>query len=223
MKLQRCASALFLFPLLCAAFTACAARPDPASAPVSAPASAAVSSAVVSAAPISSAPAPGPVSSVPAVTDDQIEEAYGKAVEAYGWFDLTTMPVEDGPGMEYDGRLYQKVRHDTIKTYAQLETYLHTLFSDDIVAGLLNRGDGLERYRDIDGELYAIPADRGTDITKGDETRRIVRESDSKAIVEVTVQLLDPETGKAAGQEVHDFSYRYRDGKWIFETFGLVR
>lgn len=221
MKLQRCASAFFLFALFCTAFAACAApRPGPASAT----ASAAVSSAVSALAPIaSSAPALSPASSGPTVTDEQIEEAYGKAVEAYGWFDLTTMPLEDGTGMEYDGQFYQKVRHETIKTYAQLEAYLRTLFSDDIVGRLLNRGDGLERYRDIDGELYAIPADRGTDLTKGDETRAILRASDSKAIVEVTVQLLDPEAGKVTGQEVHDFSYVYRDGKWIFETFSLVR
>ena len=218
MQSRRCASALLFFPLLFSSLAACAA-PRPAL-PVSSPAPGETS--LVSSA-VSSAPAPSAASSVPAVTDDEVMGAYEKAVESYGWFDLTTMPLEDGTGREYDGNFYQKVRHDTIKTYAELRAYLQTLFSDDIVAGLLNGGGGLERYRDIDGELYAIPADRGTDLTKGDETRRILRDGGSGVIVEVAVQLLDPETGDVTGQEIHDFSYVYRDGKWIFETFSLVR
>lgn len=186
--------------------------------PVSSPAVPAVSSASPS-----SAPATGSAESEPPVTDAQIRENYRKAAEAYGWFELTTMPLSGGPAIQYDGEMYQKVNYPGIRTYAQLQAYLHSLFSDSIVAELLDSGGGPPRYRDIDGTLYAIPADRGTDITQGNVTVRILWNSKTKATVQVTVEVLKPETQAVVGYETHNFSYAYSDGKWVFETFSLVR
>ena len=156
-------------------------------------------------------------------TDEQIDRAYEEAAEAYGWFDLTTLPLEEGAPVLFDGQYYQKVRHDTIRTKEDLKAYLQTLFADDIVAGLLDETDGPQRYRDIGGELYAIPADRGADITKGKETRRILRKNDGEAVVEVAVEVLDPKTRKVVGRETHRFSYASDGGKWVFRSFGPVR
>lgn len=210
------------FLLFCAFLTvsACASRaPSPESsstAPESSPSVPTLSSASVSSAPLSSA-APG---SVPAA-DKPILSAYQKAVEAYGWFDLTTMPTEDGPFMQYDGGAYQKVNCGGIRTYAELKAYLRTLFADGIVDRLLKEAGN--RYRDIDGALYAEPADRGADITKGKETDRIVRKSGTEAAVEATVELVDYNTGEVTGQEEYEFPCAFKDGNWVFQKFSLVR
>jgi hypothetical protein len=157
-------------------------------------------------------------------------EAYKKAVEAYGWFDLTTMPTAydtDADVREHEGQQYFRVVHETIKTLADLENYLRSLFSDNIVTNLLFPEDGEKRYRDFDGILYAIPADRGTDINKGEETYEVVQESDSSRIIfRVTVELLGEWDGNkrpVTGYETHDFICEETGGRWVFSSFGLVR
>ncbi|OEF95689.1 hypothetical protein [Desulfuribacillus alkaliarsenatis] len=150
---------------------------------------------------------------------DEVQEAYYKAVEAYGWFDMTTMPV-DSTMKEIDGMIYNRVDHSSIKTYADLEEYLHSLFASDIVDRLLD--PSFKRYRDIDGELYGILADRGSDIFKGDETLEIEKENDTKFVCIVEVELLD-EDFKVTDYEAHEFAYELVDGQWVFTNFYMVR
>jgi len=158
------------------------------------------------------------------LTDDMINESYQKAVEAYSWFDATTMPVDYSDRKELYGFEYYKVTHDTIKSCADLKSYLQTLFSDDIVEKLLAGDGSIIRYRDIDGALYAIPADRGSDITKGKETYEIVRESDTKILYKVFVEIYDdPVSQNVTGTEEHDFQYECINGRWVFTNFELVR
>jgi len=78
-------------------------------------------------------------------------------------------------------------------------------------------------YIDIDGALYAIQADRGTDIYKGEETHQIIYENDKKIIYRVEVEVIDPDAQKAVGKETHDFIYENLNGKWVFSKFYLVR
>ena len=73
------------------------------------------------------------------------------------------MPVVNNSELEYNGNTYLKVNHSSIKSFSELETYLHSIFSNDIVDSLLENN----RYVDIDGVLYASPANRGTNIFAG--------------------------------------------------------
>lgn len=148
---------------------------------------------------------------------ENVKEAYGKAIEAFAWFEISTMPLESS-AREIDGRIYNKVKHDTIKTYADLEMYLHSLFSEDIVREKLNKSNKL--YRDIEGALYGMSADRGTDLYKGDATLEVRQESDEKFICVVEVELLR-EDYEVIGYETHKFSYELIDGKWVFTNFYL--
>lgn len=159
----------------------------------------------------------------------EVTEAYKKAVQAYGWFNLKTMPTADYTATnvrEYNGEQYIKVAHQTIKTYEELENYLRSLFSDIITTDLLHHKNGPERYREFDGRLYAIPADRGSDITKGEEKYEIVSKNASKIIFRVTVEILGEWDGSrqpVIGYEIHDFTYEKNGDRWIFTTFYLVR
>lgn len=152
-------------------------------------------------------------------TDEEVKFAYQQAGEAYSWFDLTTMPLNENSKIEYNGNIYLKVNHDSIQSFSDLETYLRNLFSDDIVDFLLKSN----RYVDIDGVLYAMPADRGTNIFAGEEHHEIIRESDKKIIYKVSVDILDDNLEKIVDEEVYSFTYEFLEDKWIFTNFSLVR
>ena len=163
-----------------------------------------------------------PLGCAAAPGDAAVTEAYESAAEAYAWFDLTTMPVSDTDRVEADGQVYNRVEHDSIETLAQLRSYLGTLFSREIIDRLLPGDESVPRYRDIDGRLYAIPADRGTDITKGGERLDILREN-GRVICRVTVETVDSETFSVTGEETYDFPYENTGGEWVFTEFSLVR
>ncbi|SCY45743.1 hypothetical protein [Alkaliphilus peptidifermentans] len=154
---------------------------------------------------------------IPSIQD--VDEAYIKAYEAFTWFEISTMPVESTT-KEADGMIYNKVNHDTIKTYVDLENYFHSIFSQDIAEEVLNTE--FKRYRDIDGELYGILADRGTDIYKGEEAFEVRQESDVKFIYTVEVELLGADYS-VIGYESHEFLYELINGQWVFTNFYLFR
>jgi hypothetical protein len=160
-------------------------------------------------------------SPLPDKTD--VDLAYQNAVEAYGWFDMTTMPLDYSVSKDYNNMTYYKVDHEFIKNYDDLARYLRSLFSETIVNQLLDQSELNNRYIDIDGQLYAIPADRGADITKGDETHQVIFESDNKIIYRVEVDVIDPGTGNVVNKEVHDFYYELMNVDWVFTNFYLIR
>lgn len=156
------------------------------------------------------------------VTEPSVEdvtESYTRAYEAYTWFELTSMPHESTM-KEVDGRVYNKVNHESIKTYDDLENYLYSLFSKEIVEELLD--SEFKRYGDIDGELYVVSGDRGTDKYKGEETFEVKQKNDLKFICIVEVELLG-EDYSVIGYESHEFIYEFIDDQWVFTNFGLVR
>lgn len=159
---------------------------------------------------------------------DEVEDAYNKATEAFYWFYVTTMPVESfdrsdsSTYKEIDGMIYHRVTHNAIKTCADLENYLRSLFADEIATELLDCEGVHPRYRDIDGALYAIIADRGTNIYKGEAALEVTQESDVKFICTVRVELLD-ENFFVTEYETHEYSYEFIDGQWVFTSFYLFR
>ncbi len=153
-------------------------------------------------------------------TDAKITQAYKDATEAYGWFDLSTLRSDSSDSKDINGSLYYRVTNERFKTYADLKTYLETLFDSSIVEQLFSR----EIYVDIDGVLYSIDAARGADITKGEEKITITREDENKIIVQVDVDVIgDIETGQVTGTEMHKYPYELVNGKWIFTDFYLFK
>lgn len=156
----------------------------------------------------------------PPPTDQEITAAYQTARQAYEWFDMTTMPLAEGEMVEQDGHYYLPVRHGDIQTAEDLREYLLDLFHPEIVDSLLAEPG---RYTDIDGVLHAIPADRGSDIFMGEETHSILRESDTRIVYRVEVELLDDDLEGVIGTETHEFPYELLGETWVFTEFALVR
>ncbi|QUH26602.1 DL-endopeptidase inhibitor IseA family protein [Serpentinicella alkaliphila] len=155
--------------------------------------------------------------SLPSIED--VKEAYYKSYEAFTWFDLTTLPA-DSSSKEINGRIYNRVNHDIIKTYADLEKYLSSLFTKDIVQEMLSNKSTC--YIDIEGELYTMLADRGTDIYKGEAILEVKQINDKEYICTVEVELLGNDFS-VTGYETHYYSYELKDGQWLFTNFYLYK
>ena len=102
--------------------------------------------------------------------------------------------------------------------------YLKTLFSDEVVDGLLPM-DG-QQYVEIDGQLYVLEGGRGTDVTKGAVTLSVAwpQEAESlSCIVRAEVDLLDGETlSTVVGSQVYEFPYQRVGDKWVFTQFESI-
>ena len=150
--------------------------------------------------------------------DSRIEEAYQSARKAMSWFLVDTLPVSKDMH-QIDDRHYYRVNHPYINTMADLRAHLESLFSTDIVNELLDTF----LYCEIDGVLYDMPASRGTDIFKGEETLEIIYKNESQYTVSVTVENLGEDLTTVVGYSTHDMIYEMVDGLWVFTSFELLR
>ena len=156
-----------------------------------------------------------------ALTETEVLSAYDRAVNAYGWFDLTPLPCTQQQEM-VDGWLYQRVDYAGIEDMADLRAYLQVVFSPELTERLLERGDH-PVYRDVDGALYAAAdAGRERESGTGSVSVEVIQESSSVYSVEVTVELLDTSAGGVIGVECYAFPYEFVEGKWVFTDFQLV-
>ena len=96
---------------------------------------------------------------------DRILSDFHEAQEMWSWFRMSTMPLDmEHPAAE-EG--YYPVNYPGVTTMNELRELLFTRFSDELAVALLAPVDGFQHYKDIDGVLCAIDADRGADITVG--------------------------------------------------------
>lgn len=157
-------------------------------------------------------------------TDEAVLEAYRTAREAYNWFDLCTLEGHQDEKRELDGMLYARVADERFPNMDSFRSYLKTLFSDEVVDGLLPIGG--QQYVEIDGQLYTSEGGRGTDITKGAVTLSVVWPPEGEVMactVRAEVELLDEETlSTVIGTEVHEFPYQKVGDKWVFTHFESI-
>lgn len=100
------------------------------------------------------------------LTDEEIQAAYFRAEEAYGWFSLETLPCGEKT-QTIDGWLYYPVEYPGMENLADLRAYLRGLFSEELVDALLASGGAHPLYQDVDGTLYVLPTSRERDESKG--------------------------------------------------------
>ncbi|MBE6687700.1 MAG: hypothetical protein E7588_00295 [Ruminococcaceae bacterium] len=153
-----------------------------------------------------------------------IQEKYAIAKEAYFWFEVNSLPpAEHGVDInsikEIDGLYYYKVGHDTIKSLSDLESYLKSIFSDEITARLME--EGKEKYIDVEGELWAVDAQRGTDISVGNVIFTLQKKGDNKVVYSAHVEELDLETLETVGMKVYDYVYEKTPAGWRWTEFDI--
>lgn len=141
---------------------------------------------------------------------------FNNAVEAWSWFYLTTAPVY---GPYVDESCHQRVNLPGITTYDGLRKYLRNFFTAEITDKIMEvRTD----YVEIDGELCAIDAAKGSDIHYGDITNYYFHFTgfDTAEFI-VTVQHYD-DNMNADGTETFTFSLSMDQRPyWHFTTFPI--
>jgi len=160
-------------------------------------------------------------------TDEEIKALYQRAVEAFGWFHMSTMPENAAyQVIDENGFTYWRVDFEGISSLADLEAHLSLIFTADIVSELLSN---TTIYREFDGILYTIGASRGGNLTRGDEVHEIIRTTRehlgySVIIYSVMVDILNmDDLEEVVGFELYHFTLEFVDGVWLFSNFSLVR
>lgn len=118
---------------------------------------------------------------------------FAEADELWLYFDMTTMPLDTTDRVEVDEYTYYRVDYRDLRTMDDLRALLLTRFDATIVDELLAPlENGVAHYRDIDGVLYGIQCDRGSDISRGDATYAVELSADgSGGKVIVTAEELE--------------------------------
>ena len=126
------------------------------------------------------------------LTEEEILDAYDRAVRAFSWFDLETLPYSQDAQV-VDGWTYQRVDYQGMENLADLRAYLRGLFSEELTDQLLATGGARPIYRDVDGALYEFPSSRDRDADKGSVEIQVEQTDEATCWVNVTVELLDQE------------------------------
>ena len=158
---------------------------------------------------------------LPVPSEQEVLYAYDRAVQAYGWFSLNTLPGT-GDLVTLNDCEYEQVSYNGIATMKDMRTYLADLFSENVIDQMLPQGTSAPMYRDIDGRLYVRPFSRGADLYKGAVTTAVRQESDTAYSVNVTVEILGADLTTVTGVEIDSFPYELVNGRWVFTDFYLV-
>ena len=172
------------------------------------------------------APSPEPVPEFVSPSDEEILAAYREAADVMSWFagyggDLI-LNFEDQ--VTRGDVTYFRVNRSGWSTIDELRGYLKSLFSDEIVDPLLSMGCFIE----TENGLYALPAGRGSDVTKGGVVLSVLRTAETPAlcIVQADVELLEWAQGAAeptvAGHRTYQFPYQKVGDKWVFTQFESI-
>jgi len=145
---------------------------------------------------------------------------FDRASEAWGWFYVCTMPLKGTPGLPLVGIKTEsgecfEVDYEGIETLKDLENYLKTIFSDEIVEYMLKTG----RYFDVDGKLCAYDMARGTNHSYG-KIAEVNKSNINEAKIEyaVSVEKLDYNY-ELEGYESFTFVCEKIGDKWVFTDF----
>ena len=162
---------------------------------------------------VESAPLPLP--------EEEILDAYERALRVYGWFELSPLPSTE-ESASFGGKTYRRVNMDGIRKLEDLRAYLRSFFSQDLTAELLDGESARIQYRDIGGLLYVSGERRDRDPGKGKIQIDTEALDETTYSVNVVVELLDESGKTVVGLESWSFPYAYDEDRWVFTDVQLV-
>lgn len=155
------------------------------------------------------------------ILKEEILAAYEHAVRVYSWFDMTPLPTSEETRAE-GGRLYRQVNMDGIDELEDLETYLRSIFSQELADRLLEGESARIRYREFDSALYVTGELRNREPGKGAVRLETEQYDETTYFVNVLVELLAEDGETVVGMESWSFPYALEDDRWVFTDFRLV-
>ena len=143
------------------------------------------------------------------------------AATLWSWFYMDEPPMDYNVTAEVDGALYYLTDIDGVETLEDLRTLLCRYVAPELADEWLDSAE--QRYRDIDGRLYALSAGRGGNESLGGYTCSVALGGDSGVLTQ-TVTLLAwddamqtwTDTGKT---ESYEYPFVIVDGHAVFSAF----
>ena len=163
---------------------------------------------------------------LPVPDEAAVRNAFDKAVEVYGWFDLCSLDNDSADTVEYGGETYNRVVSDAVPSYGELRTLVYDLFDTATGDALLREDSETPPYIEANGALYALDFARGVDMSRGDYTLSVEVQNSSAILCRVTVETLEYDAGADEYRHVNgseELLYHYqRVGlRWVFTDFSL--
>lgn len=161
-------------------------------------------------------------------TAEEVRNAFDKALEVYGWFDLCSLETDSADRVEVGNATYCRVVREELPTLESLRTLVYSLFDTKTGEHLLGEKVQNKPYIDVDGALYGQDFARGTDMSKGEYTVEVTPESSTCMLCTVTVEIIDIDYNNGASDPkvigTEDYTYHYQydgNGRWVFTDFDL--
>lgn len=148
---------------------------------------------------------------------------YDAALTLWSWSFMTTPPTDNAPEQTtIDGYTYCSAAIPGISTLADMRALLCRYFDEALVDEWMN-SEPPRRYEEVDGRLYVLSADRGSDLSIGDEAFAVTLSEEGGVVTQtVFYQEEDAQTGTMAlTGETAEFDYPFAlvDGHAVFSAF----
>lgn len=147
-----------------------------------------------------------------------VEADYHVTQSMWTWFHMTTPPIDESmPSIEDEnGHTYYHFGIKGVDTMEQLRALLEEHVTGEVVDEWLAYSP--DRFKEVDGRLYVLSADRGGDDSYGSQSLSVDLES---GVLTQTVERLDyTDDGYVPnGEEVFEYPFTLVDGHAVFSAF----
>lgn len=159
------------------------------------------------------------------ITDEKEKEffisLYQGALQSYEWFTFSTMEVDmERPLVSslQENQGFYAVKDKNFRTMENLKDHLSKFFTSTMVEDLL---DSTNLYKEFEQQLYAVTADRGSNLSIGErEAFYLIKQDDLNFILRLEQDIVDTENrNNVIGLEVIDYPLTYHNGQWLFTEF----
>lgn len=162
---------------------------------------------------------------IPMPDEETVRNAFEKALEVYGWFDVCALDNDSADTVEHGGQTYNRVVSDAVPSYDALRTLVFDLFDTATGERLLQEDSETPPYIDAGGALYTLDFARGVDMTRGDYELSVEPQDSGDILCRVTVDTIEFGEGddyrRVTGSDVRFYHYQRVGTRWVFTDFTL--
>ena len=146
---------------------------------------------------------------------------FDTAITLWAWFFMNTPPIGDAPDeTEINGYTYYSANIPGVSTLEDMHELMYRYFDKALADQWFEESD---RYAEVNGRLYVLSADRGSDDSAIDETRSVTLDGESGTVTQtVTYGDWDETTQSwAPNGEEESFEYPFTivGGHAVFSAF----
>ncbi len=145
---------------------------------------------------------------------------FDTAITLWAWFFMNTPPIGDAPDeTEINGYTYYSAEIHGVSTLEDMHELMYRYFDKALADQWFEESD---RYAEVNGRLYVLSADRGSNDSIINDTRSVTLDGESGTVTQtVTYGEWDETTQSqaASGEETFEYPFTIVDGHAVFSAF----